>query len=307
MSFFLTLQSVQTLWDPKLIDGIKIELFGATTIRRKTILEDGLVAVDDGSGSGAAVGANDASLIVFEITSHYDYNHSGCTDFSSDFVKSSECSACKCQDCKTKHDGVLKAINVLTSSVKKMAFNRGFIPSKRISYPYTPLEIKVATRKRKDIFKASSREATAEEHNITVDNPSTDSKEEERIEPVCSRERKNYTFEGFNISNEDPKKLSQLFNDYSECIDDGMLKHHVCRDCGLFVFAYAKYLSDGLQVPNDGLDPGLLHKIYAALLWKYVEMKAQKPYASNVKYPRRPKPNFTDQIKNNLSILSRSL
>ncbi|KAF3614340.1 putative protein EIN4-like [Capsicum annuum] len=231
MSFFLTLQSVQTLWDPKVIDGIKMKLFGATTIRRKIILEDGLVAVDDGSGSGAAVGANDASLIVFEITSHYDYNHSGCTDFSSDFVKSSECSACKCQDCKTKHDGVLKAINALTSSVKKMTFNRGVIPSKRISYPYTPLEIKVATRKRKDIFKASSREATAEEHNITVDNPSTDSKEEEKVEPVCSRERKNYTFEGFNISNEDPKKLSQLFNDYSEWIADGMLKHHAGRYC----------------------------------------------------------------------------
>ncbi|PHU30810.1 hypothetical protein BC332_02903 [Capsicum chinense] len=27
-------------------------------------------------------------------------------------------------------------------------------------------------------------------------------------------------------------------------------------DCGSFVAAYAKYLSDGLQVPNDGLDVG---------------------------------------------------
>ncbi|PHT38027.1 hypothetical protein CQW23_21600 [Capsicum baccatum] len=25
-------------------------------------------------------------------------------------------------------------------------------------------------------------------------------------------------------------------------------------DCGLFVATYAEYLSDGLQVPNDGLD-----------------------------------------------------
>ncbi|PHT83087.1 hypothetical protein T459_11530 [Capsicum annuum] len=45
-------------------------------------------------------------------------------------------------------------------------------------------------------------------------------------------------------------------------------------DCGLFVAAYTEYLSDGLQVPNDGLDAGLLHKIYAALLWKYGEAKA---------------------------------
>ncbi|PHT76007.1 hypothetical protein T459_19529 [Capsicum annuum] len=37
-------------------------------------------------------------------------------------------------------------------------------------------------------------------------------------------------------------------------------------DCGLFVSAYAEYLSDGLQVPNDGLDAGLLRKRYTALL-----------------------------------------
>ncbi|PHT70865.1 hypothetical protein T459_25969 [Capsicum annuum] len=40
-------------------------------------------------------------------------------------------------------------------------------------------------------------------------------------------------------------------------------------DCGPFVAAYAEYLSDGLQVPNDGLDAGLLRKRYATLLWKY--------------------------------------
>ncbi|PHU13956.1 hypothetical protein BC332_15161 [Capsicum chinense] len=57
-------------------------------------------------------------------------------------------------------------------------------------------------------------------------------------------------------------------------------------DCGLFVVAYAEYLSDGLQVPNDGLDAGLLRKIHAALLWKYREAKAHKLYTSNIKDPR---------------------
>ncbi|PHU00259.1 hypothetical protein BC332_30046 [Capsicum chinense] len=57
-------------------------------------------------------------------------------------------------------------------------------------------------------------------------------------------------------------------------------------DCGPFVASYAEYLSDGLQVPNDGLDVGLLLKIYAALLWKHGETKAQKPYATDVKDPR---------------------
>ncbi|PHU00871.1 hypothetical protein BC332_30658 [Capsicum chinense] len=62
-------------------------------------------------------------------------------------------------------------------------------------------------------------------------------------------------------------------------------------DCGSFVAAYVEYLSDGLQVPNDELDAGLLRKRYAAFLWKYGEAKAQKPYATDAKDPRRPKSN----------------
>ncbi|PHT72648.1 hypothetical protein T459_23433 [Capsicum annuum] len=274
-----------------------MELFGAITITRKIILEGGLIIVDDGSdsgsGSGAAVGSNNAPLTVFEITSHYDYDHTGYTDFAT----SSECSAYKCQDCKVKHDGVINAINALTTSVKKMTSKRGVIPSKKISYPYTPLEINVAKRRRKDISKASSSienrkivlplslyctivqyvtvEATTEEHNITVDNPSTASKEEEKMEPLTFGEWKNYLFEEFNISDEAPKKLTKLINDYSKWIIDGLLKHHAIRDCGHFVAAYAEYLSDGLQVPNDGIDARLLRKRYATLLWKYEEAKAQ--------------------------------
>ncbi|PHU14576.1 hypothetical protein BC332_15781 [Capsicum chinense] len=71
--FFLTLRSVQTLSNPKVIYRIKMELFGATTIIRKIILEDGLIVIGGLSGngaisggSGAAVGANDAPLIVFK-------------------------------------------------------------------------------------------------------------------------------------------------------------------------------------------------------------------------------------------------
>ncbi|PHU07992.1 hypothetical protein BC332_24481 [Capsicum chinense] len=215
-------------------------------------------------------------------------------------------------------DGVINAINELIASVKEMTSKGGVIPSKRISYPDTPLEIKV------DVT------TTAKEHNMTVDNPSTASKDEEKVEPVSLGEWKNYPFEGFNISDEAPKKLIQLINDYSEWIADGFLNHHAGRkrfgssseiqklakilptyldmsgfldqkvrtdwstieayrnkmtnpfdvqyvdgiaqqtigilDCGPFVATYAEYLSDGLQVPNDGLDAGLLRKRYAALL-----------------------------------------
>ncbi|PHT91164.1 hypothetical protein T459_06277 [Capsicum annuum] len=74
-------------------------------------------------------------------------------------------------------------------------------------------------------------EATAEEHNITVDNPSNTSKEEEKVVPISSGERRNYQFEGFNMSDEAPIKLTQLINDYSEWIVDGLLKHHARGYC----------------------------------------------------------------------------
>ncbi|PHU06174.1 hypothetical protein BC332_26996 [Capsicum chinense] len=44
--------------------------------------------------------------------------------------------------------------------------------------------------------------ATVEEHNTTVDNPSTASKDEGKMEHVSLGERKNCLFEGFNISDE---------------------------------------------------------------------------------------------------------
>ncbi|PHT54101.1 hypothetical protein CQW23_08563 [Capsicum baccatum] len=158
-----------------------------------------------------------------------------------------------------------------------MTSKRGVIPSKRISYPDTPLEIKAAKRRRKNTSKASSiikqdcndsvfvlhrvqcASATEEQHelkkmslmlqqmghllklsywwisqllprvNMTVDNTSNASKDEEKVDPISLGERKNYPFEGFNISNEAPKQLTQLINDYSEWIVDVLLKHHTGR------------------------------------------------------------------------------
>ncbi|PHT50910.1 hypothetical protein CQW23_10657 [Capsicum baccatum] len=154
-------------------------------------------------------------------------------------------------------------------------------------------------------------EVTAEEHNITVDNPSTASKEEEKVEPVRSEEWKNYPFEGCiqvydsmsrrrrcGTSSEIQKlaKILLTYLDMSGFLDqkvhtdwstieayrdkmgnsfdvqyvDGIAQQTMgSLNCCPFVTAYAEYLSDELQVPNDGLDAGLLHKRYAALLWKY--------------------------------------
>ncbi|PHT70319.1 hypothetical protein T459_25423 [Capsicum annuum] len=131
-----------------------------------------------------------------------------------------------------------------------MTSKRGVILSKRISYSYTPLEIKVAKRRRKDLSKASS---SIEKSKISM-----------------------------------PLSLSCTVVQCARAIEE---QHELRRDCDLFIAAYAEYLSDGLQVPNDGLDAGLLRKRYAALLWKYGEAKAQKPYTNDIKDPRRPKPN----------------
>ncbi|PHT75653.1 hypothetical protein T459_19175 [Capsicum annuum] len=80
---------------------------------------------------------------------------------------------------------------------------------------------------------------------------------------------------------------NKMANPFDVKYVDGIIQQTIgSLDCGPFVTAYAEYLSDGLQVPNDGLDAGLLHKRYAALLWKYGEAKTQKPYATDVKDPR---------------------
>ncbi|PHU26289.1 hypothetical protein BC332_04621 [Capsicum chinense] len=102
-------------------------------------------------GSGAAVGANDAPLTVFKAN-HYEYVHTGYTDFAhtgyTDFAPPSESSACKCQDCRAKHDVVINAINALTAFVKELTSKRGLIPLKRILFLSAPLEIRTKRRKR---------------------------------------------------------------------------------------------------------------------------------------------------------------
>ncbi|PHU07876.1 hypothetical protein BC332_24365 [Capsicum chinense] len=120
MPFFLTLRSVKTLSDPKVIDRIKMKLFGATTITRKIILKGGLVVVDGlsgdgpvGGGSGVAVGANDAPITIFKAN-YYECDHTGYTDFASPI----KCSACKYQDCRAKHDVVINDIDALTTFFK---------------------------------------------------------------------------------------------------------------------------------------------------------------------------------------------
>ncbi|PHU25833.1 hypothetical protein BC332_04165 [Capsicum chinense] len=105
--------------------------------------------------------------------------------------------------------------------------------------------------------------ATAEEHNMIVDNSLTASKDKEKVEPVPT---------DWSMIEVYRDKMANPFDvQYVDRISQQTIG---ILDCGPFVAAYAEYLSDGLQVPNDGLDAGFLRKRYAALLWKYREMKA---------------------------------
>ncbi|PHT35996.1 hypothetical protein CQW23_23696 [Capsicum baccatum] len=75
-----------------------------------------------------------------------------------------------------------------------------------LSLSYTDVQCARATGEQHESKEVDATvEATTEEHNITVDNLSTASKEEEKVKP--------------------------LINDYSEWIADGLLKHHAGRYC----------------------------------------------------------------------------
>ncbi|PHU25507.1 hypothetical protein BC332_03839 [Capsicum chinense] len=220
-----------------------------------------------------------------------------------------------------------------------MSSKRGVIPSKRISYPYTPLEIKVAKRRRKDISKASSsieksKTATPLSLSCTATQCTRTTGEQHEIKKECLiniikdfsisadlpwylvdevyipinchdefhwvlvvvilKERRIRVYDSmlqrrhFELSSEIQKlaKILPTYLDMSGFLDQ---KVRTDWDCSLFVAAYAEYWSYELQIPNDGLDAGLFHQIYAALLWKYGETKAQKLCASNIKDPRGPK------------------
>ncbi|KAF3624198.1 hypothetical protein FXO37_31479 [Capsicum annuum] len=216
-------------------------------------------------------------------------------------------------------------------------------------------------------------EATVEEHNITVDNPSTASKEERKwilyyqkqLEVFQNEEFLINIIKGFSIlaglpwhfvnevyipincddefhwvlavlilkerfilvydsmsrmrssgTSSEIQKLAKILPTYLDM--SGFLDQKVRTDWSTieayrdkmanpFDVQYVNGIAQQTIVPNNEIDAELLRKRYAALLWKYGEAKAQKSYATDVKDPRQPKPNFVDRMKNNLSILIRSL
>ncbi|PHU17517.1 putative LRR receptor-like serine/threonine-protein kinase [Capsicum chinense] len=124
---------------------------------------------DDGVGN-ASVGHNnehvdDAHENLFEKRVNNDDVHTsgGCgryggfTLFSvhtTFFVSSSSsCSACKCQECKGRHENFIKNVDALIVVVKELISNRGVISSRKLIEPFTALDVK---RRKKAISKILS-------------------------------------------------------------------------------------------------------------------------------------------------------
>ncbi|PHT78112.1 hypothetical protein T459_16164 [Capsicum annuum] len=240
-------------------------------------------------------------LKVFETINHYDYDHTGYINFAT----SSKCSTCKCQDCKAKHDGVINDINALTTSIKEITSKMSIIPSKRISYPYTPLEIKVAKRRKKEISKASlsiekSKIATPLSLSCTFDQCTRDIGEHDEFHwvlvVVVLKQKRIQVYESMSgrrrsAPSSEIQKLAKIlptyldingFLDQKVLIDwsiietyqhkignlsnveyvEGIIQQPIGTLAGIAVFLLplTPSISDGLQVPNDGLDAGLLRK-----------------------------------------------
>ncbi|PHU07269.1 hypothetical protein BC332_23758 [Capsicum chinense] len=154
--------------------------------------------------------------------------------------------------------------------------------------------------------------ATVEEHNMTVDNPSTTSKDKEKVELVsivivlkerCIRVYDSMSQRRRSGSSSEIQKMAKILPTYLDMSDfldqkvrtdwstieayrdkiantfDVQYIDRIAQqiigslDCGPFIVAYTEYLSDGLQVPNDGLDAGLLPK---DMLLFYGNMEKQK-------------------------------
>ncbi|PHU24873.1 hypothetical protein BC332_03205 [Capsicum chinense] len=109
-------------------------------------------------------------------------------------------------------------------------------------------------------------ETTAKQHNIKVDNPTTASKDEGKVKLVSPEEQKNYPFEGFNISDKAPKKLTKLINDYSKLIADVLLK--------LYAVDLPWHLVDEVYIPNNYGDE--FHWVLAVIVLKERHIRVYK-------------------------------
>ncbi|KAF3681190.1 putative protein EIN4-like [Capsicum annuum] len=106
------------------------------------------------------------------------------------------------------------------------------------------------------------------------------------IKDLIGESKQKFAFDGFLISDNMPRGV---IKEYKQWVEEGLLKFHVKKDCGVFVAGYAEYLSKGMNVPSDGFEAEYHQIRYATLLRKYGIQKAQKDYVSENDDPPRPR------------------
>ncbi|PHU26279.1 hypothetical protein BC332_04611 [Capsicum chinense] len=91
------------------------------------------------------------------------------------------------------------------------------------------------------------------------------------------KQKQQFTFDGFLISD---TMSSSIIEEFKQWVEEGLLKFHAKKDCGVFVAGYAEYLSEEMNVPSDDFEAEYHRMRYATLLRKYDIQKAKKGYVS---------------------------
>ncbi|KAH0720124.1 hypothetical protein KY284_005154 [Solanum tuberosum] len=81
---------------------------------------------------------------------------------------------------------------------------------------------------------------------------------------------------------------TSLYINFWKWLREGLLARHQNKDCGLYISAYAEFLSDGNGISIGPFDPDLMRSRYAALLWNYNMLKIQAEAISDSEAPDKP-------------------
>ncbi|KAH0783952.1 hypothetical protein KY290_003550 [Solanum tuberosum] len=103
-----------------------------------------------------------------------------------------------------------------------------------------------------------------------------------------------YQEKGLNISTH-PRYQGHTLYDFFDIVyvEDIPQQPDDSLDCGVYVAAYAEFLSDGKDIPAD-LDPEEVRIRYASLLWNYSIQKLQAGAVSDSEAPLKPVRNRTE-------------
>ncbi|KAK4707058.1 hypothetical protein R3W88_033356 [Solanum pinnatisectum] len=171
---------------------------------------------------------------------------------------------CLCEQCEKQHDYFISHVKEFTNIFKIMTYNNDVHTSKKISQPlkfYWVLAIVVLKERRIKVYDSMSSSKT--NRKLSSDIQKLFSMLPKYLEFNGSFEQKDQTnwsvlesFHGKNKSH--PFKVIHVTGIAQEASNS--------LDCGLFVVAYANFLSDGLKVPSYEIISQTLPMGYASLL-----------------------------------------